>query len=89
MKRITKYLTLFLISILLFLTSCISNSTPGEVVYTITYHTNATPTTITKEYNKDSLLTESEVSSLSISKEGFTKEYWYLDSNYKEKVIFP
>lgn len=72
----------FIFGIILILTACISL----ERTYTITYHSDSL--TITKKYEEDTVLTEDMITFFT-EKEGYTKEDWYLDSSYTDKVVFP
>lgn len=83
MHTIKKRLVFSIIfSIILLLTACIS----FEKEYTITYHSG--DSTITRNYEKDTIITEDKITFFT-ENQGYTKENWYLDSSFTDKVEFP
>lgn len=91
MKKL-RFLFLFFIltGIFFTLTACVNHDEPAAepVKYTITYNTNTTPAVVSKSYEENTVLTENQID-IALEKEGYTKEYWYLDSSFTTKVIFP
>lgn len=91
MKKL-RFLFLFFIltGIFFTLTACVNHDEPAAepVKYTITYNTNTTPAVVSKSYEENTVLTENQID-IALEKKGYTKEYWYLDSSFTTKVIFP
>ncbi len=85
MKKIVKtFIILMIFGVFLSMTACINNETKK---YTITLYTNTDSNKINQSYEENTVLTEDMLPVL--TKEGYTKEKWYLDSEFKTKVEFP
>lgn len=80
MKKLLAILGLILC---IFLISCTNKNTQ----FTVTYHIfSESGTTLTETYDKNYSLKEIEVPS---TKEGYAIEGWYLDSDFKTRVVLP